>query len=663
MDKPQDASRLGFGSLNLREVFRPRSEMPPEVMRKLIRITHDLTPMGLLVNVVLTVVLAWTFMVPGTAQYELIWILATVILNFLRYVDCVAHGDLTLEPRRLSRARADLRIGSALQGLLWGVATFLLPASPLQQMFLMTVTCGVIAAALVIHFPLWSTYALFSVPAIIPLCVRLVGGGMPTLQLIGLLGLVYCFTMLYIAARANRWLEVSLLAAQENESLTIHLRSANEALVEYHARLEAAVEARTQELRAANARLQEEFAAKEAERARNEEREEALRRAQKLESLGLLAGGIAHDFNNLLGAILGNLNLLQLQTPAETPGRTCLDNMEKAVNQASNLTRQLLAYSGKGHFTIRNLDLNQVVQDLTSLLDVCISKRSTLRLDLGRDLPPIYGDQAQLQQVVMNLVTNASEALGGEEGEIRIATRSEALDEASAARVSRVVPTDPGPHVVLEVADTGRGMEPEVLARIFDPFFTTKEHGRGLGLSAMLGILKGHGAGIEIASRPRAGSTFRLYFPVSARTGEAPEAEAPKEAGTFRGRVLVVDDEPVLLETTRAMMERLGLRVAAAADGLQAMEFMASHGADVDLVLLDLTMPLMDGRQTFRALRRLRPGLPIIFSSGNDPRRFPRGSLPFDGRLFLRKPYTMEDLRSAVAAALGLDRSAAKVEV
>jgi signal transduction histidine kinase len=423
------------------------------------------------------------------------------------------------------------------------------------------------------------------------------------------------------------------------------------------------VEARTQELRAANARLQEEFAAKEAERARNEEREEALRRAQKLESLGLLAGGIAHDFNNLLGAILGNLNLLQLQTPAETPGRTCLDNMEKAVNQASNLTRQLLAYSGKGHFTIRNLDLNQVVQDLTSLLDVCISKRSTLRLDLGRDLPPIYGDQAQLQQVVMNLVTNASEALGGEEGEIRIATRSEALDEASAARVSRVVPTDPGPHVVLEVADTGRGMEPEVLARIFDPFFTTKEHGRGLGLSAMLGILKGHGAGIEIASRPRAGSTFRLYFPVSARTGEAPEAEAPKEAGTFRGRVLVVDDEPVLLETTRAMMERLGLRVAAAADGLQAMEFMASHGADVDLVLLDLTMPLMDGRQTFRALRRLRPGLPIIFSSGNDPRRFPRGSLPFDGRLFLRKPYTMEDLRSAVAAALGLDRSAAKVEV
>jgi len=191
-----------------------------------------------------------------------------------------------------------------------------------------------------------------------------------------------------------------------------------------------------------------------------------------------------------------------------------------------------------------------------------------------------------------------------------------------------------------------------VLARIFDPFFTTKEDGRGLGLSALLGILRGHGAGLEILSRPGAGSTFRLYFPASGEPDEAGAAAAPPFPGGFRGHVLVVDDEPVLLETAQAMLERLGLRVSAAGDGLQAMEFMASHGADVDLVLLDLAMPLLDGRQTCRALHRLRPGLPIILSSGNDPRHAPRDDDAHEGRVFLRKPYTLEELRRVLAAVL-----------
>jgi len=205
------------------------------------------------------------------------------------------------------------------------------------------------------------------------------------------------------------------------------------------------------------------------------------------------------------------------------------------------------------------------------------------------------------------------------------------------------------------VRDTGHGMVPELQARIFEPFFTTKEHGRGLGLAAVLGILKGHGAGLELESRPGAGTAFRLYLPAAA-AGEGP---APPGPASFRGRALVVDDEPVLLETAQAMLERLGLEVATAGDGLQAMEYMASHGADVDLVLLDLAMPLMDGRQTFRAMRRLRPALPIILSSGNDPRRAPRDGAGREARCFLRKPYGLEELRNALAAALGPELPAA----
>jgi CheY-like chemotaxis protein len=189
-----------------------------------------------------------------------------------------------------------------------------------------------------------------------------------------------------------------------------------------------------------------------------------------------------------------------------------------------------------------------------------------------------------------------------------------------------------------------------VLARAFEPFFTTKEHGRGLGLPAVQGILKGHEAGLEVESRPGAGTAFTLYLPVAPAAAAAfPAAAGPER---FRGRALVVDDEPVLLETAQAMLERLGLEVATAGNGLQAMEYMASHGASLDLVLLDLTMPLMDGRQTFRAMRQLRPELPIILSSGNDPRRAPRDGAGRTALAFLRKPYTLEELRGALAAAL-----------
>jgi len=378
--------------------------------------------------------------------------------------------------------------------------------------------------------------------------------------------------------------------------------------------------------------------------------EEAMRQTQKLESLGVLAGGIAHDFNNLLGAILGNLSLLQGENPEGSRGRRYLDRMELAVKRASELTHQMLAYSGRGRFLVRDLDLNSTLQELTSLLQVCISKRAVLRFDLAPGLPLVAADHAQLQQVVMTLVSNASEALEGQDGEIQVATRFQELDAAAVARASLVLPLAPGPHVVLQVRDGGTGMTPEVLSRIFDPFFTTKESGRGLGLSAMLGILRGHGAGIEIESQPGQGSTFRLFLPASTRP---PALPAPREEPGGRGRILLVDDDPVLLETAQAMLEDLGYPVFTAQDGVAALDCWKAHPGEVALVLLDLTMPRMDGHQTFLALRGLSPKVPVIISSGYDATQSLQ-SLQGPGMpSFLHKPYSIRELRQAVEASLG----------
>jgi signal transduction histidine kinase/CheY-like chemotaxis protein len=653
MDHPQDEHPAGHRSLLLKELFRAWPEAPPEVLRRQIAIVHRNLPAALVVNVIVALFLGSLFRSAGLGWAGTAWVAAIVALCVARIVDARIHRALTLDLDQLARARRNLRLAAASQGILWGVAGILaLPQDPLQQVVVLAMMACLTAGAHLTLAPVWSTYALFLVPALVPISCRLLGSGVQPLVLLGAMGLGWGCLMLTVTARTSRWLEDSLLAARDNRTLLGHLRTANDALVEYHAKLETTVAERTQSLRAAVAQARE-------ERRRDRERDEASARARRLDGLGQLAGGIAHDFNNLLGAVLGNLNLLQLQFPEGVPGRTQLANMEKAVRRASTLTRQLLAYSGKGHSDLRAIDPGPMLQDFAGLLELCVSRRSVLRLDLAPELPRILCDPVQIQQAIVDLVTNASEALDGEPGVITISARPVDLDTEAAARASHLTPARPGPHLAVAVSDTGHGMAPEALARIFEPFYSTKEHGRGLGLSAVRGILKGHGAGLEVESRPGAGSTFRLYLPVApAGAGQAAPAP-PAGPDRFRGRALVVDDEPVLLETAQAMLERLGLEVATACNGLQAMEYMASHGADLDLVLLDLAMPVMDGRQTFRAMRRLRPELPIILSSGNDPRRTPRDSAGRAARSFLRKPYTLDELRGALASALKPDLPAA----
>lgn len=387
--------------------------------------------------------------------------------------------------------------------------------------------------------------------------------------------------------------------------------------------------------------------------------EESQRQAQKLESLGVLAGGIAHDFNNLLTAILGNLNLAQSQLLEGSPLQGYLERAERTVLRASDLTKQLLAYSGKAPFEVKLQDLNRVVRDLAHLLSVTLSKRVALDFDLQEGLPALEADAAQLQQVVMNLVTNAGEAIGDREGRIRVTTRSQSLAAGDLADTVPGCPLQPGLHLVLEVADTGAGMAPGVMARIFDPFYSTKGSGRGLGLSAMLGILRNHRAGLKLRSKPGEGTTFTLFFPASQQRLPAEPSPAPLASQAFSGCVLVADDEALVREFACGALEMLGFNTVATGDGEAALEVFRAGPDRFRLALLDLTMPRRDGQETLRALQSLRPGFPVVLSSGYSAQdtlgRLDIGQGPVR---FLPKPYQLADLRNLLTDLLG--RSAPK---
>ncbi len=372
--------------------------------------------------------------------------------------------------------------------------------------------------------------------------------------------------------------------------------------------------------------------------------EQQMQHVQKLESLGLLAGGIAHDFNNLLTAMLGHLNLAQMRLSPESPATPALANLEQIIHRTSELTRQMLAYSGKGRFLVQNRDLNQVIREMVHLLEVSISKKVILRLGLTEAPVPIRADAAQIQQVLMNLVTNAADAIGEQEGTIRITTAMAALDRAYLDQVFQGQELGPGTYAVMEVQDTGCGMNSEVLSRIFDPFFTTKPSGHGLGLSATLGILRGHHAGLRIYSEPGRGSTFKVLFPV-ADAVVVEEGEGAASNLSLSGlRVLLVDDEEMLRESTSEALQSLGVEVVLAADGQEAVDRVTQEGPALDLVFMDLTMPRMDGREAFQQIRRLCPGVPVVLTSGYNEQESVQEFIGRGLAGFLQKPYTLKAL-------------------
>jgi PAS domain S-box-containing protein len=365
--------------------------------------------------------------------------------------------------------------------------------------------------------------------------------------------------------------------------------------------------------------------------------EEELRQTQKLESLGVLAGGLAHDFNNLLTGIMGNASLALDELPANSPTRTRIAEVLSGGDRAALLVRQMLAYAGKGRFVVERLNLSSQIAEIVPLVRTSLSHNVQLRLNLDHDLPMIEGDAAQIQQLIMNLAINATEAVGETPGAVTMTTFSR---ETEAER-----------QVVMEVRDTGCGMDDDTRSHIFDPFFTTKFRGRGLGLSAVLGIIRGHRGCISVESTPGRGSTFTVILPALPVADRADARSAPVETRGY-GHVLVVDDEDLVRDMARFTLERCGYTVETAAGGLAALALFSARPEEFDAVLLDLTMPGLNGEETLKRFLMVRPNARVVLSSGfSEAEALQR----FNGRGasgFLQKPYTAPVLARKIKQTL-----------
>ncbi|MCI0705828.1 MAG: MASE1 domain-containing protein [Planctomycetia bacterium] len=430
--------------------------------------------------------------------------------------------------------------------------------------------------------------------------------------------------------------------------------------------------------------------------------ERKMQDAQRLEALGVLAGGVAHDFNNLLAGVLGHAELAVAELPTDHPAREHLATVLSGVAQAGGLTRQLLAYSGKGRFMLRPLNLNDLIRQTTELLRLTLPKKVQLTLELADSLPPVTADDGQMRQVLMNLLINAGEAIGDRAGTVTVSTAAHllALDTVSGGVYS---PAAPGQFVELIVSDTGCGMDEATRARLFDPFFTTKFAGRGLGLSAVLGIVRGHGGGIRVDSTLGEGTRFTVLLPAVLdaipATTSATQTPAPTDtpipfhrstarAGVFQltrtrerpseppaglselehvaenasrstvvaesssgsrgGLALVADDEPTVRQVGALMLRQMGYEVLTAANGREVVDLFTTHAQRVRLVLLDLTMPVMDGAEALAMIRELSTEVPVVLCSGYAVEAVPEKLAHDTVTTFLQKPFARNDLRQAL---------------
>jgi two-component system, cell cycle sensor histidine kinase and response regulator CckA len=379
--------------------------------------------------------------------------------------------------------------------------------------------------------------------------------------------------------------------------------------------------------------------------------EELLLRAQRHESISTLASGIAHDFNNLLTGVLGQVTLALKKLPAKHSARSNLEKAVDSTQRVANLTRQLLAYSGQGAFQVEMINLNELIMDNFGLFETVLPKGAGLQLELEADLPAVEMDRGQAQQVIMNLVFNAADAIAAGSGAILIRTGALDLSQGQESDNLTPGPLPAGRYVGLTVADTGIGMSRATLTRIFDPYFTTKMDGTGLGLSAMLGIVRQAGGAIRVHSEPGRGTEMSVFLPAFAEPVPEPAVET-RTVTDVRGAVLVVDDEPFVREVVSDILTQQGMRVLVAGDGYEGLEQFKTHRAEIDLILLDMKMPGMNGEQVYHAVRAIDDNCRVILSSGylDTDSTTQLSQRPFTS--FLPKPYDLETLVNSVKEML-----------
>lgn len=370
--------------------------------------------------------------------------------------------------------------------------------------------------------------------------------------------------------------------------------------------------------------------------------ETKVQQAQKLESLSVLAGGVAHDFNSLLMVVLSSSEIALMALPEKSLARGQLEHINTAALRAAELTKQMLAYAGKGKFVVEALNLSSLLKEMVDLLRASISKKVVLKCTLAGGLPTIEGDATQIRQVIMNLIINASEAMEGKSGGVTVSTSVMEASHSDLSEAFLAEDLQAGRYACLEVSDTDCGMDEQTRQRIFDPFFTTKFNGRGLGLAAVLGIVRRHGGALKLSSQPNRGSTMQVFFPVSQLAVEQPTADTSEMDLDWRGRgvVLVVDDEESVRIVAKVALEKRGYTVLTIDNGREAVEIFRSRADEIVLVVLDLMMPDLDGEETFEQLRAMRPEVRVIVSSGYDEQEVRRRFAGQGGAAaFLQKPY------------------------
>jgi len=374
---------------------------------------------------------------------------------------------------------------------------------------------------------------------------------------------------------------------------------------------------------------------------------ERLEQAQRLESLGILAGGIAHDFNNLLAAISGNAELARSTLEESAPATGHIDNISEACDHASELCKQMLAYAGKGSYELEILDLNDMVKSTGKLIRASVSSHIALKIKLAKTLPGIEGDMAQIQQLILNFIVNSADAIGPKNGEIKVSTGARHMEHQALNKLYNGPNLGAGQYVIIEVSDTGCGMSPDMITKIFDPFFTTKETGSGLGLSAVLGIVRGHNGAIQVHSATGKGTAFRVYLPATEQEfKETMISTVEIEAWQGDGKILVVDDDMRVRHVARAFIESLHFDVMTADDGKEGLEMFQKHHANLAAVLLDMTMPVLGGVEAMAGMRKIDRNVPIVLVSGYS--EVEAGSLIAGDRpnAFLQKPFKAKNLKT-----------------
>lgn len=386
------------------------------------------------------------------------------------------------------------------------------------------------------------------------------------------------------------------------------------------------------------------------DRAKTEQRllEQAMEE-QRVHSLGLLAGGIAHDFNNLLVGVMGNASLVDALIDPASPAKECVADIQAAAKQASELARQMLAYSGRGALVTQPLDLSASVKQMSGLLRSWGPDSVELFTCFGEGLPQVIGDPNQVKQVVMNLITNAVEAIGHDAGQVRLSTGAVMVDAAYLSQMTLAGDLSLGLYVFFEVQDNGSGMDAATIASMFDPFYTTKQGGHGLGLAATQGVLRSHKAGIQVYSEPGKGSTIKLLFPALKGTSTIPDE--PSEPTRC---VLVIDDDVMVQRLTKRVLNWNQFEVIQAFNGREGVRRFRELAHQIDAVLLDMTMPVMSGPETFEQLHALDPSMPIVLSSGFSEDEA-LNSLSSEGIPFVQKPYTSKQLISVLKGVIDSD--------